>query len=264
MRVGQLVTVAGTGAPGFSGDGQPAVTSQLDDPGGLAVDGASDLIIADTGNCRLRVVAATAGTRFGLSMAPGHIYTVAGNGTCGSAGDGGPSTQAELWDPGALGVDAGGDVLVADQGNRTIRVLAAHSGSFFGVGIGADDLGTVAGEGSYGPYLVDGLAALGQVGEINFPTGIAVDSMGNLYVADGDMHAIRLVAATTASLRGQHMVADDMYTAAGALSVGILHDKTTWVQTKMIDPTGLALSPAGRLIYSDAGANAVRELPAAG
>jgi len=59
------------------------------------------------------------------------------------------------------------------------------------------------------------------------------------------------------------MVADDMYTAAGALSVGILHDKTTWVQTQMIDPTGVALSPTGRLIYSDAGANAVRELPAA-
>jgi len=261
VRAGRLVTVAGTGVPGFSGDGQPAITSQLDDPSGLAVDAASDLLIADTGNCRLRVVAATAGTRFGVAMTPGHIYTVAGNGTCGSAGDGGPSLQAELWDPGALTVDAGGDVLVADQGNRTIRELAAHSGSFFGVAIAADDLGTVAGEGSYGPYLVDGLAALGQVGEINFPVGIAVDPMGNLYVADGDMHAIRLVAATTASLRGQQMVADDMYTAAGAVSVGILHDRTTWVQTKMVDPTGLALSPTGRLIYSDAGANAVRELP---
>jgi NHL repeat len=261
VRVGRLVNVAGTGAPGYGGDGQSATASQLDDPSGLAVDAASDLLIADTGNCRLRVVAATAGTRFGVAMTPGHIYTVAGNGTCGSAGDGGPSLQAELWDPGALTVDAGGDVLVADQGNRTIRELAAHSGSFFGVGIGAGDLGTVAGEGSYGPYLVDGLAALGQVGEVNFPVGIATDPMGNLYVADGDMHSIRLVAATTASLRGQQTVADDMYTAAGAVSVGVLHDKTTWVQTRMVDPTGLALSPTGRLIYSDAGADAVRELP---
>ena len=262
VKTGQLVTVAGTGAPGFSGDGQPAATSQLDDPGGVTVDAASDLLIADTGNCRLRMVAATGGTRFGVAMTPGHIYTVAGNGTCGSAGDGGPAVQAELWDPGALSVDASGDVLVADQGNRTIRVLAAHPGSFFGVAVGAGDLGTVAGEGSYGPYLIDGLSALGQVGEINFPAGIAVDPMGNLYVADGDMHAIRLVAATPASLRGQQMVPDDMYTAAGAVSIGALHNTTTWVQTRMVDPTGVALSPTGRLIYSDAGADVVRELPA--
>ena len=82
----KLVTVAGTGTPGFSGDGRPAVTSQLDDPSGLAVDPAGDLLIADTANCRLRVVAATAGTRFGMPVTPGNIYTVAGNGTCGSAG----------------------------------------------------------------------------------------------------------------------------------------------------------------------------------
>ena len=100
VKTGRLVNVAGTGAPGFSGDGQVATTSQLDDPGGLAVDAASDLLVADTGNCRLRVVAATAGTRFGVAMAPGRIYTVAGNGTCGSGGDGGPSLQAELWDTG--------------------------------------------------------------------------------------------------------------------------------------------------------------------
>ena len=262
VKSGKLVAVAGTGTPGFSGEGEPAITSQLDDPSGLAVDPANDLLIADTGNCRLRVVAATAGTRFGVAMTPGNIYTVAGTGTCGSSGDGGPALQAELWDPGALTVDAGGDVLVADQGNRTIRVLTAHSGSFFGVALGADDLGTVAGEGSYGPYLIDGLAALGQVGEINFPTGIAVDSAGSLYVADGDMHAIRLVAAAPTSLRGQPMVPDDMYTAAGALSVGVLHNNTTWVQTRLVDPTGLALSPTGRLIYSDAGADVVRELPA--
>ena len=54
-----------------------------------------------------------------------------------------------------------------------------------------------------------------------------------------------------------------MYTAAGALSVGPLHDQTTWVQTRLLDPTGLALSPGGRLVYSDSEADVVRELPAA-
>ena len=90
---GKLVAVAGTGTPGFSGEGEPAITSQLDDPSGVAVDPASDLLIADTANCRLRVVAATAGTRFGVAMTPGNIYTVAGNGTCGSSGDGGPASR---------------------------------------------------------------------------------------------------------------------------------------------------------------------------
>jgi hypothetical protein len=262
VSVGKLVNVAGTGAPGFTGDGGSAVTSTLDDPSGLAVDADSDLLIADTANCRLRMVAATDGTRFGVTISQGHIYTVAGNGTCGSAGDGGPSSDAELWDPGALAVDPGGDVFVADQGNRTIRVLAAHNGTFFGVALAADDLGTVAGEGSYGPYLVDGLSALGETAEINFPVGIALDSMGDLYIADGSMHTIRFVAAGATSLRGHPAAADDMYTAAGALSSGSLDNRSTWIQTRMIDPAGLAMTPNGQLIFSDSGANVVRELPA--
>lgn len=195
-------------------------------------------------------------------MSAGHIYTVAGNGICGSSGDDGPAGDAELWDPGALTVDPDGDVLVADQGNRTIRELAAHSGSFFGVAIATDALGTVAGEGSYGPYLVDGLSATGEIAELNFPSGLALDREGNLYIADGDMHAIRFVAATTTTLRGEEAAADDMYIAAGALSIHQLHNRTTWIQTRMIDPTGLAMAPDGQLVYSDSGADVVRVLPA--
>ena len=65
------------------------------------------------------------------------------------------------------------------------------------------------------------------------------------------MHAIRLVAAGTALFRAKSTIPDDMYTAAGALAVGPLRDQTSWVQTRLIDPTGLALSPGGRLVYSD-------------
>jgi hypothetical protein len=262
VTAGTLVGVAGTGTPGYGTDGGPADRSPLDDPTGLAVDADGDLLIADTANCRVAMVAVGDGTHFGVSMVQGHLYTVAGTGTCGSTGDGGPALQAQVWDPGALAVDAGGDVLVADQGNRTIRELAAHTGTFFGVAIAADHLGTVAGEGSYGPYLQDGLSAVGETAEINFPSGIAVDPAGNLYIADGDMHAIRFVPAVTTTLRGKVATADDMYLAAGALSSGgILDDKTTWVQTRMVDPTGLALSPGGRLIYADSQADVVRQLP---
>ncbi len=258
---GRLVDLAGTGTPGYSGDGGAATGAQLDDPTGLAVDGTGDVFIADTANSRVRVVPAGDGTHFGTAMQAGHIYTVAGNGLSGSSGDGGPAGQAELWDPGALAVDAAGDVFVADQGNRSIRILTTHAGTFFGVALGADDVGTVAGQGSYGPYLVDGLPAVGDTGEINFPTGLAVDSGGGLYIADGAMHAIRYLAAGTGELRGQATTAGSLYTAAGAFAVGSLRDRTTWVQTRLDQPTGVALTPGGRLVYSDSGADVVRELP---
>jgi NHL repeat len=257
----KLVTVAGNGVSGFAGDGGSAKRSQLDDPTGLAVDAQGDLLIADTANCRLRLVAASTGSRFGVPVVRGNIYTVAGNGTCGSAGDGGAASSAELWDPGSLAVDSRGDVLVADQGNRSIRELASHSGEFFGVSLAANDLGTVAGEGSYGPYLTDGLPALGEVAEINFPAGIGLDSRGDLYIADGPMHAIRFVPATATTLRGKNAQPDDMYTAAGAMSTGPLDQQTTWVQTRMLEPTGLAFSSGGELVFSDSEANVVRQLP---
>jgi DNA-binding beta-propeller fold protein YncE len=212
----------------------------------------------------VRLVAASDGTRFGVPVVRGDIDTVAGNGICGSTGDGGQATDAEVWDPGALALDVSGDLFVADQGNRTIRELAARTGTFYGVPITAGHLGTVAGDGSYGPYLVDGLSAQGIAAELNFPTGIAVDSRGNLYIADGAMHAIRFVPAVATTLLGKPAQAGDMYTAAGAVSTGSLHDDTTWVQTRLLQPAGLTMSPAGALIYSDSQADVVRELPAGG
>ena len=255
--------VAGDGTAGATGDGGPAARAELDDPTGLAVDPAGDLLIADTANCRLRLVAASSGTRFGVAVTKGDIVTVAGDGTCGSGGDGGPSLNAELWDPGALAVDTGGNVLVADQGNRTIRLLAARTGTFYGVPLTADSLGTVAGDGSYGPYLADGLPATGGVGELNFPTALALDTDGDLFIADGAMHAIRVVPDAASTLFGEAVQPDDLYTVAGAESTGSLHATTDWMRTRMTDPDGLAVTSDGALIYSDSGANVVRRLPAA-
>ncbi len=256
--------VAGTGATGSGGDGGPARSAELDHPSGVAVDRIGDVFVADTGNCRLRMVASGDATRFGVAVHSGDIYTVAGTGVCGAAGDGGPALAAQLWDPGALAVDSAGDVLVADQGNRTIRELAAVSGTSFGVTLGAGELGTVAGEGSYGPYLVDGLPAVGQTAELNFPSGLALDPGGNLYVADGPMHVIRFVADGPATLAGHRVAAGTMVTAAGALASGTLDNRITWVRTQLSDPMGLAWTPSGRLVYSDAGVHVVRELPAGG
>ncbi len=259
---GKLVGLAGSSVAGSAGDGGPAAHSELDDPTGVALDPSGDVLIADTANCRLRMVAASSGTRFGMTVVQGDIYTVAGSGICGSGGNGGPALAAQLWDPGALAVNADGDVLVADQGNRTIRVLTSRPGTFYGVSLAADDLGTVAGEGSYGPYLVDGISAVGVTGEIDFPTAVAVDAHGNLYIADGAIQAIRLVPASTTTLLGKAATADNMYTVAGAMSTDVLHSKTEWIQTRMLDPAGLTLMPGGQVVYSDGQADVVRRLPA--
>ena len=80
---GKLIGLAGSGVAGSAGDGGPAPHSQLDDPTGVAVDSSGDVFIADTANCRLRMVAASSGTRFGMTVVQGDIYTVAGTGTCG-------------------------------------------------------------------------------------------------------------------------------------------------------------------------------------
>ncbi|MHB1519222.1 MAG: NHL repeat-containing protein [Acidimicrobiales bacterium] len=261
VRAGSPVVVAGTGVAGDRGNGGPAAVAMLDHPGGVAVDSTGDIFISETAGCRVQMVAGSDGLRFGRRVRRGGIYTVAGTGTCGSGGASGPAMQAELWDPGALAVDSAGDLFVADQGNRSVRVLAARTGNFNGVAVGAGDLGTVAGEGSYGPYLTDGLSATGPVGEVNFPSGLAVAADGNLFVADGGSQAIRMVPAVATELRGRLAEPGDLYTVAGAMPSGSLSNTTGWVATRMIDPTGIAVGPAGNLFYSDSVANVVRELP---
>ena len=88
------------------------------------MDGAGNLVITDSANDRVRVVAAGTGTFYGQSMIAGDIYTVAGNGTGGFSGDGGPALSAELNHPQGVAVDAAGDLLVADVSSNRIREVA--------------------------------------------------------------------------------------------------------------------------------------------
>ena len=130
MTAGDTYTVAGDGTAGFSGDGGRATRAELNVPHGATADRAGNLVIADTGNNRVRVAAAAAGTFYGRAMLAGHIYTVAGNGTAGFSGDGGPATGAELNQPGDVAVDAAGNLVIADTANLRVRVVAASTGTF--------------------------------------------------------------------------------------------------------------------------------------
>src|SRR5207253_10239200 len=106
---GVITTVAGNGAPGFSGDGGPATAAQLRNPAGIAIDPAGNLIIADYGNHRVRKV--TPG---------GTITTIAGTGTDGYSGDGGPATLAKLGLPAGAPTDPWGTVYIADSGKDVV------------------------------------------------------------------------------------------------------------------------------------------------
>ncbi len=194
MTAGDIYTIAGTGAAGFSGDGAPAVKARLRSPAGVAVDAAGNVLIADTVNNRVRVVAEHAGMFYGKAMTAGDIYTVAGDGTEGLSGDGGPAAKADLDNPAGVAVDAAGNVLIADTVNNRVRVVAEHAGMFYGKAMTAGDIYTVAGTGPHGTgaggFSGDGGPA--AKAELSGPAGVTAEA-GNLLIADRGNNRIRLV-----------------------------------------------------------------------
>ena len=154
---GTITTVAGTGELGFSGDGGPATSARLSRPNDVAVDGAGNLFIADSGNNRIRKVDAT-----------GTISTVAGTGRTGG-GDGGPAVQAQLHGPSGVAVDGAGNVFIADRYNYRIRKVDS-----------AGVITTVAGTGVRGSSGDGGPATSAR---LSGAEGVAVDGAGNVYIA---------------------------------------------------------------------------------
>ena len=264
---GTVVTVAGTGTAGFNGDGPNATARELDEPTGVAVDTAGDVFIADTANCRVRVVPAATTTLFGQNVRAGGLFTVAGTGVCGSSGQGGPLATAQLWDPVAVTLDTAGDLLVADSGDQSVLLApSGASGTFYGSVVGAGDIGVVVGgAGGYGPYVADGLPAVGPTAELNDPRGLSLGPTGALFVTDGFMHVIRVAPASDETLLGRALRDGDLYTVAGALpvtSTAGTNDGTKWVRTQMGTPVGVVVTPTGALYYSDAAQNTVRVMAA--
>jgi uncharacterized protein (TIGR03437 family) len=223
---GVITTVAGNGTPGFSGDNGTATSAELNGPMGVAADSAGNLYIADTLNNRIRKVS------------NGVITTVAGNGYPGFGGDNGPATSAQLYEPGGIVLDSAGNLYIADGYNSRIRKVAngvittvagnglqgvkgdnipATSALITPMGIALDAAGnlyiadgytvgirkvsngviaTVAGIGTNGFSGDNGPATSAQ---LNLPWGVAVDSAGNVYIADAGNNRIRILTPTGSS-----------------------------------------------------------------
>ena len=165
-----IATIAGTsGQPGWSGDNGPALSAQFTDPIRVAVDQNLNLYITDLGNQSIRVV----------NYQTGIINSIAGNGSPGFSGDGGNSVGAQLNSPHDVVVDSAGNVYVADTLNSRVRIIDTHG-----------NINTFAGNGMRG-YTGDYGAAVNA--ELSLPTGLALDSKGNLYIADFGNATVRKV-----------------------------------------------------------------------
>jgi trimeric autotransporter adhesin len=172
---GNISTIAGDTNAEFGGDEGPATAAQLNQPSGIALDNNDNLYIADTGNHRIRKIA-------NISDADPNnhiITTIAGSTSNGSGGDNGPATDAQLNSPRGIAIDSADNLYIADTGNHWIRKIDTDG-----------NITTIAGTTSSGSGGDNGPATQAQ---LNSPSDIALDSAGNLYIADTDNHRIRKI-----------------------------------------------------------------------
>jgi sugar lactone lactonase YvrE len=256
MTAGDVYTVAGNryGLGGYSGDNGSATSALLNTPDGIAVDAAGDLFIADRANNRIREVNASTG----------NISTIAGNGTDGISGNGGPATQAELENPQNIAVDSKGDVFIADNLSNEVREVFASGGRSYGQTMTAGDIYLLAGSPS-GAAGTTGDTGPATASLLNNPRGVAVDGTGNVYIGDTNNNRIQEIPVTTGLQRGQQMTQDDIYTIAGSATGASGHsgDGGPAAAALLHEPYDMASDPAGDLFIADADNNRVQEIPAA-
>lgn len=237
----QLVeTVAGNGSLGYAGDGGPAADSELNNPYGVAVDARGNVYIADDNNQRIRVVNTGSNpiTVANITIAPGDIATVAGNGTAGYAGDGGPAINAELNNPSGVAVDNNGNIYIADLYNYLVRKVNASGIISTVVGNGSGAFG-----GDNGPAVNAGL----------YPYAVAVDAAGNLYIADTSNERIRAVnmGSTTIAVAGISILPGYIATVAGNGIQGSSGNGVPAGSAELFYPYGLGLDSHGNIYISD-------------
>ncbi len=217
---GAIATVAGSGAFGFFGDQGAATGAQLASPRGVAIDSGGAIYIADTLNHRIRKIAPD-----------GTITTIAGGNQSGFGGDGSNASFARLNSPSAIAVDRLGNIYFTDTGNQRVRKIN-----------GAGVITTIAGTGAVG---FSGDGGQGTSAQLNFPQSIAVDSAGNVYIADTENNRVRKIdtQGIITTVAGSNTGAGDGGLAASA---------------RLFQPSGVALDGSGNVYIADTSNHRVR------
>lgn len=223
---GIITTIAGNGTAGYSGDGGPATSAELNAPRALTLDASGNVYIADSANNVVRK----------LSISSGIITTIAGTGTAGISGDGGPATAAEIYDPRGLAFAPSGNLYVSEYSETLVREINMSTGI----------ITTVAGGGPAG-YIGDGGPATSAF--IYWSLGLAVDTAGNLYISDEIDCRIRKVAASTGIIT----------TVAGNGTGGYSGDGGPATSAEIGQPSAIAFDSHGNLFITT-GDNRVREI----
>ena len=227
---GVISNFAGSGSFGFSGDGGPAIAANMIGPTGIASDNVGNLYIADFNNNRVRMVNTN-----------GIINTIVGNGTQGYSGDGGPATSSELAQIYGLALDLQGNLYIADKINNRIRkvntngIISTFAGNGYGTGLG------------YGGYSGDGGQA--TAAELYYPSGVATDARGNVYIADWGNNRIRKVNSNGI-----------ISTFTGNGNQGYLGDGSAAISAEINHPYNITIDRAGNTYIDDNGNNVIRRV----
>jgi len=223
---GKIYTIAGTGVGSYNGDGGKAVLAEISHPVTLCLDKKGNLYFADEFNNRIRKI-----------DTGGIITTVAGNGTGGYNGDNIAATAAEISSADGLALDDSDNIYIADQSNDRIRKVNYKTGI----------ITTIAGTGTLG-YSGDGAAA--TAAEIAAPQGVAVDKLGNVYIADFDNNRIRMVTYATGKIS----------TIAGNGTAGFSGDGGAATAASLYEPIGISVDASSNIYIADLANQRVRKL----
>ncbi len=226
-----ITTVAGTGQPGYCCDAGPATAAQVYQPTGVAVDSAGTVYIADTNNGLIR------------KISNGTITTFAGGG--GKAplyADNGPATLAKLYQPNSVTVDSAGNLYISDAGSNSVRKVTVATGV----------ITTVAGGGPADPNFGDNGPATSAI--LNRPSGVGVDSSGNVYIADAGNQRVRKVTVSTGIITS----------IAGSATQGFSGDNGPATSAQLSNPTGVAVDSAGNVYIADTNNQRIRKVSASG